>query len=228
MGAKASQKSGVKATKRFSKSKGTLAAIGGLLVVSAVIRAAIGATEAIAKEESAFASTAAMEQRTLPPESSVESETEQTRELTHVPDVIHFASEGDALPLIQALNARESRVSERENALEIRMQALAVAEQEIDRKMAALIKAEQALSATMERASTAAQDDVDKLTEVYSNMKPKQAAALFEAMAPEFAAGFLVRMRSDSAAAIMAGLSPDAAYHISVVMAGRNANAPRK
>ena len=45
-------------------------------------------------------------------------------------------------------------------------------------------------------------------------------------MTPEFAAGFIGRMRADAAAAIMAGLSPQAAYTISVILAGRNARAP--
>jgi hypothetical protein len=34
-------------------------------------------------------------------------------------------------------------------------------------------------------------------------------------------------MRSEAAAGIMAGLSPQAAYSISVIMAGRNADAPK-
>jgi flagellar motility protein MotE (MotC chaperone) len=45
-------------------------------------------------------------------------------------------------------------------------------------------------------------------------------------MDPKFAAGFLGRMRADSAAAIMAGMAPDAAYLVSVILAGRNADVP--
>jgi flagellar motility protein MotE (MotC chaperone) len=58
-------------------------------------------------------------------------------------------------------------------------------------------------------------------------MKPKDAAALFEEMDPGFAAGFLGRMRAVAAASVMAGLSPQTAYSVSVIMAGRNANAPK-
>ena len=54
-----------------------------------------------------------------------------------------------------------------------------------------------------------------------------EAAALFEEMDPRFAAGFLGRMPAPAAAAIMAGLSPKTAYSFSVLLAGRNANAPR-
>ena len=48
-----------------------------------------------------------------------------------------------------------------------------------------------------------------------------------EEMEPSFAAGFLARMRSDVAAGIMAGLKPETAYTISVILAGRNAKAPK-
>jgi flagellar motility protein MotE (MotC chaperone) len=56
-------------------------------------------------------------------------------------------------------------------------------------------------------------------------MKPKDASLLFERMSPDFAAGFLGRMRPDAAAAIMSGLPPELGYSISVLLAGRNADA---
>ncbi|MEP4475030.1 MAG: hypothetical protein ABJ024_08265, partial [Lentilitoribacter sp.] len=78
----------------------------------------------------------------------------------------------------------------------------------------------------MALANTAAEDDLVRLTAVYENMKPKDASALFEQMEPGFAAGFLGRMRADAAAGILSGLSPQVAYSISVILAGRNADIP--
>ncbi len=56
-------------------------------------------------------------------------------------------------------------------------------------------------------------------------MKPKDAAVLFEAMDAGFAAGFLSRMRAEAASALFSNLSPEKAYALSAIMAGRNANA---
>jgi flagellar motility protein MotE (MotC chaperone) len=78
----------------------------------------------------------------------------------------------------------------------------------------------------MAQSEVAAEDDLSRLTSVYENMKPKEATEVFARMAPEFAAGFLGRMRPDAAALILSGLDPDKAYSISVLLAGRNANAP--
>lgn len=206
--------------KKKRKSRSALAAIGLLLVGSAILRTAVGATEVLAKEGSdKFASSAA-------PHHEAEEKSMAKDDHKGTPAVTRVVSQEELVPLLNALNAREARVKKRESDLQVRLQALAVAEKEIKRKIMALESAEQALRDTMAKASTAAEDDIARLTEVYANMKPKQAAALFEEMAPDFAAGFISRMRSDSAAAIMAGLSPQAAYLISVVMAGRNANVP--
>ncbi|SLN76562.1 MotE family protein [Roseisalinus antarcticus] len=129
--------------------------------------------------------------------------------------------------MLSALDSREARIEERELQFANRMQALRVAEMEIEARLAELQAAESSLAETIAQVDTAAESDLERLVAVYENMKPGDAAALFETMAPEFAAGFVGRMRPDAAAAIMAGLEPNTAYSISVILAGRNANAPR-
>ncbi|MFZ5964334.1 MotE family protein [Thalassococcus sp. BH17M4-6] len=187
------------------RGRGSLALIGGLLIGSALVRIGSETGQALAEEHGgpASADTAA-----------------------HAPAMA--TTEAELLPMLEALKSREARLEKRENDLRVRIQALSVAEEEIDRKLEAMATAEDKLRATLALAQTAAEDDLTRLTDVYANMKPKQAAALFEQMDPEFAAGFLGRMRADAAAAIMAGLSPQAAYTVSVVLAGRNADVPKE
>lgn len=128
--------------------------------------------------------------------------------------------------LIAALQAREARITTREEQFAARMQALNVAEVEIQEKLEALAAAETSLAALLTIADSAAEDDLSRLTEVYENMKPQDAAALFEQMEPAFSAGFMGRMRPEAAALIMTNLAPETAHLISVVLAGRNATAP--
>ncbi len=192
--------------------RGALATIGALLIASAFIRLGTGAGQAFATESLADAPLR-IDTPTPPP-------------LDALPP--RRVSEEDLAQVLKALDGREARIRAREEGIEIRMQALSVAEQEIERKLVALQRAEETLNETLALAQSAAEDDITRLTEVYANMKPKKAAALFEEMDPEFSAGFLARMRPDSAAAIMAGLSPPVAYTISVVLAGRNADVPKE
>lgn len=197
-----------KSRKRL-RMRGALALIGGLLLTSAFIRLGSGTGMAMAREIGG----------TIMPATASAPGLDAGGSCT---------SEADFAPVLAALNLREDRIRKRETEIRTRMQALSVAETEIDRKMIALQDAETRLRDTLAVASTAAEDDLSRLTDVYASMKPKQAAALFEEMDPDFAAGFLGRMRSDAAASIMAGLTPRMAYTISVVLAGRNARVPKE
>ena len=131
------------------------------------------------------------------------------------------------LELLAQIRLREAHLDDREGVLVDREQALNLAEGRIEQRLAELIAAEEKLAATVSIADRAADEDVARLVTVYENMKPREAAPLFEEMAPEFAAGFLARMRPDAAAAVLASLEPKIGYTISVLMAGRNAGAPK-
>ncbi len=193
------------AKKRSTRAgRGALWLIAGLLLASGIMRFASGAGPAIARE---------VEQMVNP--APVEVDAGVTCEPPE-----------DVATVLDALAEQRAKLDAREKAIADRVATLNLAEQEIRENLAALKAAEEELKATLALADQAAEGDLARLTAVYENMKPKEAAALFEEMAPEFAAGFLGRMRPDAAAAVLAGLSPDTAYTISVVLAGRNANAP--
>ena len=184
------------------KQRGVLHVVAAMLALSAMLRIGVGASEALANAETT---------PQAPPVVEVDDEK---------PPVIANSA------LLDAINAREKRLSEREGRLADRVQALAVAEQEISQQIAKLKAAEAALAATLSKADTAAENDLALLATVYQNMPPKDAAPLFEQMPPAFAAGFLGMMAPESAANILAQLAPETAYSFSVVLAGRNANVP--
>jgi flagellar motility protein MotE (MotC chaperone) len=131
----------------------------------------------------------------------------------------------DVAAALGALRERNAELDRREIAIEERLRALETSEATLAGQLAALQEAEERLRALMSLAEEGAESDLAQLTLVYENMKPKEASLLFERMSPEFAAGFLGRMRPDAAAAIMSGLPPELAYAISVLLAGRNADA---
>lgn len=177
--------------------RGTLHILAALLLLSAALRAGSHAGPAFAEDSSA-----------TPPAAD------------SLPQEMQIAD------LLAAFQARESRLAAREGQLRDRLQAMRVAERDIEAKLQAMLAAEAALQAMITQAETASATDLDLLRAVYESMKPKEAAALFAEMPPPFAAGFLGMMRPESAALIMAELPPPVAYSFSVVLAGRNANAP--
>lgn len=191
--------------RKIRSGRGALLILSLIFVSSAGLRMASGTGAALAKEIAG---------------ASAEQPSED------IQDPMLCAPSEDTAALIYRLREREDAVSEQELLIAQRWKAIELAKLEVQENLAVLQEAEERLQASMTRASTAAEEDLSKLTAVYESMKPKEAAALFEAMSPEFAAGFLSRMRSDAAGAIMAGLPPETAYSISVILAGRNANAP--
>lgn len=137
------------------------------------------------------------------------------------------APDSETAGLMSALQERARRISEQEGILADRARAQDLAQKTIEARLTELTQAEQKLASTVAFADTAAENDITRLVAVYENMKPREAAQIFQSMEPDFAAGFLARMRPESAAAVMASLDPKFAYSVSVVVAGRNAAAPR-
>ncbi|SLN56317.1 hypothetical protein PSM7751_02793 [Pseudooceanicola marinus] len=190
--------------RRARPRRGTLALIAGLLLTSAVIRVALHSDQVMALDG---------------PDLPTIGDTVAAAGCDQPPEIE---------AMLEAFEAREARLTQRETQLRDRMTALAIADEEIEKKLAQLEEAESALRATLALADSAAENDLGQLTAVYESMKPKQAAALFETMDPEFSAGFLARMQPAAAAAVMAGLSSERAYAISVILAGRNSSVPKE
>jgi flagellar motility protein MotE (MotC chaperone) len=203
-------------TRSFRRAgRGSVLLIALLLITSGVLR--ISSTVAVAANTDAQVAPKPLPNGVDPKPMT----TDAARMAGGAPDKAEMGS------LLEALNAREARVKERERQIEMRSKALSVADAEIAKRLAMLEEAEAALRGTLSLANGAAEDDLARLTTVYESMKPKDTAALFETMEPDFAAGFLGRMRPDAAAAVMTGLSPEVAYSISAILAGRNARVPK-
>ena len=179
--------------------------IAGFLLVSAALRVGLYTTEAIAANLDINSSSDPQ----LPVLGAASCQPDESTE-----QLVHAIQEKS-----QSLRQKESSIASQELAL-------ALSHQAVDQKLAELKQAEDNLLQAISISQTAAQSDVQNLTSVYAAMKPKQAARLFEEMDSEFASGFLGLMPPESAADILAGLSPQKAYAISILLAGRNANAP--
>ena len=137
-------------------------------------------------------------------------------------------SSDDANAFFAALEERERKLDEREAAVAAKEGRVAEAEQLVRAQLATLDEAESRLTALVEVAATAAENDVAKLVTTFQAMEEKKAAAIFETMDVRFAAGLLARMNDEPAAKILEALTPDKAYAVTAFIAGRNAKAPKE
>lgn len=107
--------------------------------------------------------------------------------------------------------------------------ALKAWEKELEAQTAELESLQATLESRWKEIQTASDNDIRHLAQMYSVMKPDQAATIFNQMDPAFAAGFLRLMNSEQAGLILANMESKKAYVVSVKLASMNAdvrNAP--
>lgn len=107
--------------------------------------------------------------------------------------------------------------------------ALKAWEKELEDQTAELQTLQATLEERWKEIQAASDEDIRHLAQMYSVMKPDQAATIFNQMDPSFAAGFLRLMNSEQAGLILANMESKKAYVVSVKLASMNAdvrNAP--
>ena len=121
---------------------------------------------------------------------------------------------------------REDELAQESRRLAERSQTLNVAEAKLAEQLAAFETARKNLEATLAVADKAAERDIERMTTVYENMKPAEAAKIFERMDVSFAAGLLARVRPEIAAQMLAAMNADSAYAVTLTIASRNHAVP--
>lgn len=117
--------------------------------------------------------------------------------------------------LFSALEDRKSKLDQKEEELKQLESELAKQRENIQAKLKELKKIREGISTKLEEQVT--QDDarVNKLVDVYSNMKPPQAAKIMEKVDESLAIRILAKMKKKNAAAILNLLEPEKARRLS-------------
>lgn len=130
--------------------------------------------------------------------------------------------------LLKAVRDRYETLDKKETDLDDRLRYLEIIEARVDEKLVELKNSNTSLSELVSFADEAAQKDIDLLSAMYEQMKPKKAGEIFDKMDPAFAAGFLTQMNSENAALILTNMNTDKAYETSMIIASRNAAVHRQ
>jgi flagellar motility protein MotE (MotC chaperone) len=121
--------------------------------------------------------------------------------------------------LLRAIDEQRRQLDARSSDLADRARMLEVIEARAKEQVQALRAERRALETTLERVDTEAEAEIARLVEIYENMKPKDAARIFEAMPAEVAAGFVRRMAEKKSALVMGNLNAEHAYAITLALA---------
>lgn len=126
--------------------------------------------------------------------------------------------------LVAAFEPRQKDLEDRTSRLDQRQAELEDLESTIQSRLGDMETTRVELVAMTEKLDLVAGEDISHLVEMYSTMKPKNAAAIFDRMDAAFAAGFLREIDSARAGLIMASMGEEQSYRVSLLIANRHAS----
>ncbi len=124
--------------------------------------------------------------------------------------------------VLEALASRRKALDARQNEVEMREKLLAAAEARIDDKIAELKELKTKIDEVFKTEESKGDEKFRSLVKVYENMKPKDAAAVFEQLDMTVLLELLDRMNERKLAAILAAMDPARAQAVTVALATEN------
>ncbi len=126
------------------------------------------------------------------------------------------------LRVIQSLSGRRIELDAREEELATMLPLLIAAEQKIDARIAELNEVKGEVETMLGQLDEKEQAEVDRLVQVYSAMRPRDAAAVFTTLDDDVRLPVAAAMRPRALAAILAQMPPAAARELTEKLANRN------
>lgn len=125
------------------------------------------------------------------------------------------------IELLANLAQRRDQLEQRSRELDLRESLMAAAEKRIDERIAELKKLEASIKQIVQQYDQQEEKNLQSLVKVYENMKPKDAARIFEKLDPDVLLNVVERMKEAKVAAVLSDMSPATAQDLTVRLATR-------
>lgn len=123
------------------------------------------------------------------------------------------------IEVLQSLARRREEIEKREQKLAAQEALLKAAEQEVDRKIAELNKLRGELESLLGQQQTMEEDRIASLVKIYENMKPKEAAAIFNTLDMDVLLAVISRMAERRSSPIIANMDTNKARLVTIRLA---------
>lgn len=123
--------------------------------------------------------------------------------------------------VLTSLSERRTELDSRAQALDMRTNLIAAAEKRVDGKIADLKALEGQIQTLLGQRDAAEEKQIASLVKVYSAMKPKDAARIFNTLDESVLLAVAGAMKPDALSAVMAQMEPKQAQTLTVKLAGR-------
>ena len=124
--------------------------------------------------------------------------------------------------ILQELAERREALDARAKEIDKRAIQLKVAETEIDKKLQQLKEYEQRLEKLINQYSQKEQENINGLVKLYTSMKPKDAARIFNTMDLEITVAILKGMKPSNSSSILSQMDSERAQAITAELIGNN------
>ena len=125
------------------------------------------------------------------------------------------------LDVLQKLQERRGTLDGREKDIEKREALLKAAEDQIDRKVAEMKTLQNTIEGLLRQYNDQEDNKMRSLVKIYENMKPKEAAKIFEQLDMNIMLEVIERMKEQRVAPIMAEMDPSKAKAVTAELAQR-------
>lgn len=143
------------------------------------------------------------------------------------PNGIVIATDGVALPtgaeraILERLQQRREELDNRAHELDIRESLIQSAEKRMDAKLAELKQVEAQIKQATQQKNDAEKARLKDLVVMYENMKPRDAAKIFNGLDPNVLLEVAAEINPRTMADIVAQMSPDVAQRLTVELADK-------
>ncbi len=121
--------------------------------------------------------------------------------------------------ILQSLSKRRDELDKREQQISQREALLKAAGVEVDRKIAELNKIRSELEDLLNKQKTAEDERINSLVKIYQNMKPKDAARIFDTLDMDVLLPVIGKMSDRAASPVLAAMDPDKARQVTIKLA---------
>lgn len=123
--------------------------------------------------------------------------------------------------VLQNLSARRSALDERERDLTMREQLIGVTEKRVEEKLVELKALEERLNVMLAKRNEVEETQIGALVKTYENMKPGDAARIFNKLDRQVLLTVASRMKPAKIGAVLAAMEPSKAQDLTVMLALR-------
>lgn len=132
-----------------------------------------------------------------------------------------FSSTKSEFAILQSLSKRRKKLDEREKQLMLQRNLLKAAESRLEARIAQIKRMEGRISANEKNKQSNEAERYRKLVEMYSKMKPSDAAKIFNRLDLNVLSGLVQHMNSRSMAAILSSMDPAKAERLTLKIANQ-------